>query len=212
MDKDLIDEVEDTMFKKGDRVRCIREFSNGRMHTHGALNEIYVVKVDQESSGSVNIENLGLLSSNRFELVTSELDELIETALNGYKALQKLNKEYKGQFKHTNQSGIEFRDIVYNNLHKIKLEKVEIPKFEPFTVRSNWKVELDGATLKVGCQKFDASDLYKSLDAMCRCNAQKCVNENYTLTASRRGVEYSLHFITWEDAEKILEALKKAGF
>ena len=80
---------------------------------------------------------------------------------------------------------------------------------------AGWKVELDGKNVRVGCQSFDAKGLKSALCHLVG-NAGPTYHSNgYSLYAYRNGVGRSNRNnaeISWEDADRLVEALKKAGF
>jgi hypothetical protein len=95
------------------------------------------------------------------------------------------------------------------------------PAFEPFYVGPDvkpapagdappraWRVSLsdDGKTLSVGCQTFDARQLYNALDDILR--KRGYWNAALKIHSTRDGLRYGDYVLSWSDADKILAALE----
>jgi hypothetical protein len=200
-------------FKKGDKVRCIE--SGGGFF--GIKDEIYIVSDINGTNGNglyFHAQNNEQANSpSRFELVdesTSDLDSLITKVNEGYDALRSLYDNHKGEFTRFNGAGVNL-SLCKDIGHNWKVTKIEKPKFESFIVGNNWKVELDGEFLKIGCQSFNDRVLRSALQGVCEGGNNGVSTSNIQLAANRTGIRHSAGFITWEDADKILAALKKVG-
>lgn len=211
------------MFKKGDEVECIdAECTKGQL----VLGRHYeVARVCENGCGLDLIDTDRFVmtnwNSNRFRLVTkdSELEELVKTANAGYRAVEKLYTEHikNIEWKNSNtpnwnlprEDGVGF---VNGREIRVKLK----PKFELLFVardKANWLVELRGDRLYIGCQEYDAEGMRIALKRMCGSERVTEVSraDGEKLLATRFGIKHGTYAISWEDADRILAALEKAG-
>lgn len=201
------------MFKVGDKVKCIQESDFA-----GKLGEILTVNSITTTGDLIFKEYLRDWAADpkRFELVEENitLEQLVKRANDGLKALQKIKENYKKEIEcsdryHPWKFGYEFPEHM-----EVRIKPQH--SFEPFTVGSNWLVELEGDMIHVGCQKFEASPFMKALQALnSGTHTHQCGSEKYkVLNSTRTGVRYSSsgeYNISWEDSVRIVAALQKAG-
>ncbi len=205
-------------FKVGDKIRCIRG-TDGYL-TVGKIYEV-IDKPMYNSQTTVAIAfcdeaaDWSAWDANRFELVEDPTQTLIDKANEGLKALAELAKRkdieisgvvYPKEFLQLNDS-----IIVSNILDKdqrartVRLEPK--PAFEPFTTSEGWLVKLEGNKLQVGCFEFEAENAKDALVVL----VEKVQAQFRDFVATRTGIAHSGKKLNWADAERILEALKKAG-
>ena len=206
-------------FKVGDRVRCI---SPGR--GNGVERDVvYTVTAQGELSGdSIKVNNGGgSILSFRFELVreeTSELEQLVAKANEGLKAHAIIRQKYAGEVSITFESG----DVISGDIEKIdfalEFQIKPKPAFAPFTTSNGWNVKLSSNVLQIGCRVFRADTFRSMLADLIDRNASVYGMNCGNVKASKLGVVYtagdrisSEETLPWADAEKIYEALKKAG-
>lgn len=211
---DEIELVKENMskFKVGDKVRCLKNFGSG--YKFGEIYEVHSVyngynecRINTVCDSNGN--NFNSWGEENFELVTNSLEELVKKANDGYEAIYELYQNHWGnvEFKDdTSNWGTWFKDhIIKGRQFRIKQKP-----FGPFKVGQNWEVSLQGDTIKIGCKQFDARSLFNSLMFL---NAGKSIIAgNYNMYATRQGVKFESHEISWEDSDKIIEALNKAGY
>jgi len=136
----------------------------------------------------------------------SELEQLVEKA-----------NEWAGVCKNLRQKYPNQAEVSYNNSPFItfvgehmgyKFRITPKPSFQPFCIGKNWRVEIDGETVKVGCKYYDARNLCKALQNV----RDGCNSNNNSLVAMKCGVRDGDHFVPWHEVDKLIEALTKAGF
>lgn len=143
------------------------------------------------------------------------LEELVRKANEGYRAVHQIFKRYPDEvdFSSYNYPQDKWDTTVNWDSSRLKPSEFRVkpkPIFEPFTVGQNWKVELDGQNVKVGCKNYNAKKLKEGLVDLN--NGHSRSHNSLDLFATKKGVREGEYLISWEDADKLLEALKKAGF
>lgn len=139
------------------------------------------------------------------------LQELVDTA---NKALAELDKQ-KDKLEVRSVTG----DRYYNIKHSIHsthwVFRIKQPAFKPFTVNNGlWSVNLQGDSIYIGCRVFNAEALLLDLrhlvreDAMYAC--ESAMSSSDKLYATRKGIKFKEHVLTWDDAEKVLVAVEEA--
>jgi hypothetical protein len=138
-----------------------------------------------------------------FELVTEETDEqLFEMFKAGMEAKNKL---------------IEMGSLEYDFLGhwrvpvpgKISDFRLKPKTFETFYVNNkSWKVSLHNDILNIGCKSFNKNEFHDILVSMVKHN-----NTHYykdvQFNATRSGIQYETHILSWSDAELILNKLNE---
>lgn len=203
------------LFKKGDKVRCIKktvlEIDTER---HGRIGRIYTVREDQDALNPDILRFLEIENSyaSRFELIESELEELVRTANLGGEAVKRLLTDFKGQVEYDGLivDGIEaladYPKNPYVRKSSLAKYKVKTPVFEPFKI-GELAVALNAHLLTVGCVNFAATEVLIALQYLCSGDGYS----HGSFKASRLGVHYNTYHISWEAADKLLKALEKAG-
>jgi hypothetical protein len=198
-------------FKKGDRVRCIKGWDYFRLF---AGSEYIIDRVEDCEVALRELPGTGTFIESRFQLVApaeqSELEELVATANAGFEALDKLRALHPNNVEVQNANDEKWRLIgAWGEWSEVRYRIKQTPAFEPFTVGQGWRVELDGGMLRIGCQSFVPDVLRSYLIDLCDRNALSAGN----LSATRTGVamEGTPHSISWDDADRLLAALRKAG-
>lgn len=214
-------------FKIGARVRAKKldsRFPKGAMGTLVEIDytrdsPIHMVKWDAPhgcrppnySSGEGNADcsesNLELIGENMSN--TSELEELVKKANEGYKARDLINEKYRDKVEFNGGKDYPWTS---NWIHceDGKQYRVKVVlKFESFSVGKCWLVKLEGETLHIGCQTFNAKQLKVFLEGSVRDKTPQGCGFN----CSRKGLYHTSknEWLTWDEAEKILVALEKAG-
>lgn len=203
-------------FKVGDNVRLSR-LMLGDLALGLAVGDVGVISgtaihsyyCDFASAKNVNVIDAQIEANTPKEDAEGELQRLVRLANEGLNAL----KELQGKpIKLISQGRPYLMDY---NLTPVEI-KPPRPTFEPFTVGGmcdahplGWLVELKGDTLHVGCKYFRAKELREDLAALKKDNLDHALF--HVLAPSRNGVYQDEHFITWADADRILDALEKAG-
>lgn len=223
------------MFKVGDKVRCIKSFTTvknapktGEIFTVTSVSGYYIgfplLKLTDpiytESIKKGDTPNWGL---DNFELVKEnmkELEQLVQVANAGYRAIDIIRENFGTlvEIKNASTNG-EWQPIAQKEEVSLDTKKRELrikptPKFESFEVGPRrWKVKLDGNNLEIGCKTYNAVDLRIAFNSLIKITS--CPNfqmlDGPLFSATRKGIFSEGHSITWEEAEKILNALEKAG-
>ena len=197
-------------FKVGDRVRRIKEASGwsiGRLAigTIGTVNN-----VNENFLGLQEFPRIDPVPFNAyfFELVSeSTLDDLAERATQALKALKEAgHQHFECRFQQDAWSllqdvcGFEFR-----------VKPQPTPTFEPYQMRhSNHEVKPGPpGYINVGCQQFFINDLRIALQRLCYEHCDRFHSGDVRLTASRAGVKYGHHQISWTEADELLTKLEK---
>lgn len=207
-------------FKVGDKVKAICDW--GRVVTGGiyTISEV-VVPLDQ-----VQIFEFPDVryQANRFELVKepmtnkTELEVLVEQANKGAEAEKKLIElfpnDVESRVNHRADWSVHAPKVKKDNYCPYEYRVKPKPTFEPFNVGKAWPVSLKGDRLHIGCKDFDAKSFKQMITHMTNGGYEYLVKECYSFRAFRAGImliEISYPLISWEDADKILAALEKAG-
>lgn len=200
-------------FKVGDKVRVLNADESNDEKSRYIKGEIVIVisvgtgwLTTRNSRGGENG-----WSHDNFELVeetTSELEQLIKKANDGFGAARSIRDLYPSNVEVLFDDG---RIYYHNDWHKVaRLPEWTIrprTKFIPFTVGNGWKVNLVGEVVGVGCQTFFANILLSYLKDL----TQNSFGGMEGFSACRLGVSYKGNLISWDDADKIVAELQKAG-
>lgn len=202
-------------FKKGDKVVFKHpEFSNYKAHIYGSITkeifqigkEFTVEGYHCDISGYMKFlgEDLGEFESC-FELVqeegkTIEEDEirkLIDLANATLRAVETYNNNHPHNRIKYCQAGSEYY----------------ISTFTPFSIGQNWLVKLVGDRLHIGCRDYEAGCVLQGLVELLEADQSQYedLGGQIRISATRMGIIEGQDKISWEDAEKILKALKDAG-
>lgn len=205
-------------FNVGDKVRVRRcsDFDDHRPH----WGKVYEVsKVSEIETYTLRGAEGSAFWEHHIELAVqpSELEQLVATVNAGRRAMDKLVVDYADQIIYVDEKRIEDSYVIESKngigaTHVIGSE-IQIkrrPPFEPFTVGQGWRVELVGTDrVRVGCQEFPIKQLKSCLEDLCNDNCMGSGMSEVQLSASRAGASYRNHLISWEDADRLLAALKK---
>ncbi len=210
-------------FKVGDKVRLISTKSGpdnwGWMTRYMEIGDVATISIVGESGISFSDNPLTICSNaylDFFELVVdaSNLEELVKRANEGFEAVRNIyDNHFEAVTLRRSNDGLKDRiPPLYSYVHEFII-KPKAPVFEPFMIGS-WNVHVDNrGILFVGCNNFDAKEAKEALLTICAIYGPPTVTKgNITLICSRKGVLFENHSITWEDADKLLAALSKAGF
>jgi hypothetical protein len=154
-------------FKEGDKVRCARLAPTTRELRTGF--EYVITKSfwdGKDGEEVVWVEGLqGCWSAFQFELVQDELQQLVDTANAGYRAVEKL-QAYRNKLQYrSGHSDLEWEDYSsYGDFQKNKVgrEFRVSPKSKDF----KWKgfdVKIMKNMVKIGCKEFNGTDLVRDL-------------------------------------------------
>jgi hypothetical protein len=199
-------------FKKGDRVRVIQP--NDRRHGQ-------VLTVYDYNDGWCIVEegNIVKFDDRELELVTSdnsELSRLVADANRGYKAADRLQREFGDQVYHRAYDPITRRQYDWKPLANVNrcvnTEIMVAPKPSP-KLRlepEGWDVEIKGDKVSVGCREFIARNLRNDLDALIK---GKRTQAN-SLRLYWAGVIYDYnqdasYYLSRESADKLLKFLEE---
>lgn len=201
-------------FKVGDKVKVTHKISSSARELNGKICTINTIETIDRSTvyatlkeePSFNCKKAGVWL-DEIELVTNSLEELVKKANDGYEALEELSK-YKDQIEFTSFSGPNnlYGSMVHICKYKLRIKQ---KSFEPFKVGQKWEVSLQGDRIEIGCKSFNCQQLLDTLDCV---NNPNKTNTYYDMRGCRTGIKYAGHEISWEDSDKIIEALNKAGY
>ncbi len=200
-------------FKVGDKVRRIGHKFEG--WNVGEIRTITEIPYD----GGIQTGDGYTYAASLAELVTevlSELEQLVATANAGNKAMSELYRNHYDEVEvlYNGTVSTDSPGKWSNSCMKIRI-KPKPPTFEPFSVGQGWCVELeDNNRVRVGCQPFNVSTLRDSLQALTSGNhnsseVRNSSGERAQLHVLRTGISTPWGTLIWEDADRILEALKK---
>lgn len=203
------------MFKVGDKVRVLPDQSVNNL---GIFNikegEIYTIAaVYRKLVCLLGMEFIDY-GEWRFKLVEENmtLEQLVKQANDGWEASFKL-REYKDQLEWMPGDGEKWKDWAVGSI--VQPSKCRIkpkPSFGPFTVGNNWLVKLEGDIVHVGCNKFNAKEILNMLKEFNNNTITRYIGTTIgDVSAKRNGLLYNQNSISWEDSEKIVAALEKAG-
>lgn len=205
-------EVIKPIFKKGDLVRALSTSAGGGY----IKGRTYRVKYDcfnanEHTSVSTEVDSNGSTTNgwaNKFfELVKEddEIETLIEAVNKGYQALVTLYNDYEGKFEHYSGDSLIVH-YNYNSLNKIVRKQKE---FKQFKTRDGDLISVKCDVITIGCQSFDIKEFTKVLKLLAN---EKSIVEKIKgseAQATRSGISYNGYTLSWEDADKLLEALKE---
>lgn len=206
-------------FKVGDIVRVkVAGKSKASVNFFGQTSKV----IKTYSHGAVKLEletEDGGFWDDELELVESsesELESLVQKANEASKIFDRFRTEFYDQIEIKSNDYPNWSKQTYNRNLNYEYRIKEKPKFEPFHIgkvdangKGLWEVSLKDNKVVIGCQKFPVSTLKTALTNLCKENFVDDFLLASTIQARRNGVSWSGHFISWEDAEKILTALEK---
>lgn len=142
----------------------------------------------------------------------SELESLIEKANEYAKIIDVLRVNYFDEIEFRSVHGSTWRQLATRTPKNFEYRIKPKVKFEPFTVGS-WTVDYNPheKEIRIGCQQFNAYDLKSSLNSLCKYNYTRVIIADEDMVATRKGVSWKGHNLTWAEAERILEALEKVS-
>lgn len=207
-------------FKPGDRVRAIHQ--NGNVEK----GDILTVERSAISNGGFSFffakEKIntftydGSYIEQSFELVKSELEELVEKANEGYQAIKKLVEQHTTDFEHKSKFSNGFvpciRDDWFYYEFRVKPKKKE---FKPFTVKEGWEVSIQVEDLHIGCKVFDPVTLRSQLkNLLDGCMSAGVITARYDLFPTRYNINFKYnkkenYSLSYESAEQIIKALEE---
>lgn len=192
-------------FKVGDRVRRIRKewMSDYGDHYIGIPFNITT------SDGKNVIDPEGQWhDSDYLELVesSSELQDLVDKANEGYTAIDILEEKYSSQIEIGIKGGgfHSWDSLPYaeNQRNRNVRIKSQTRKFKV----AHWEAEIKGEEVIIGCKTFQKYDLTQDIKVLVKCNH----SVSGGLYAQRCGIQDNNgNCITWQEAEKLLEELEK---
>ena len=142
------------------------------------------------------------------------LDELIATVNAGEEACGEIVKRFPGETEIHWENGERILLTKQNEIRRYKLTRAFKPAFEPFDIKVRevgsspryLSVSIfDEKRFTVGCQMFDVLPTIDTLSRIC----VGAVSHNPNIKVNRLGFYYEDYEVLWEDADKLLEALKK---
>lgn len=139
----------------------------------------------------------------------SELEQLVRIANEGSEAKAEIYRTYNNKVEDVGEiySGCDPRGCSTS----IRRIKVKSPSFEPWTMKNGWEVKLNGDCLYIGCKIFPAKQFKKAAEAAQDVNEPPHLLGFSPLYGKRHGLVWEGHTLNWEDADRIIEGLKKAG-
>ena len=224
-----------TKFKVGDRVRAVADNARnsyvnkgdiGKVTSiHGVRGTYYNVEFDVPR-GSAQRRQWHMLEED-IELLETPLEDLLAKANEGLRALAELRDKHRDSVEtfdvNRNEKpaaeriGTDIFTAMREHLAsgyfdgRFALRVKPKPAFEPFDTSNGWRVGLEGDKLHIGCQSFDAKEFSEAVNYLCYGDSPAFECTFGILKSTRRGITYDKHILPWPDAERILEALKKAG-
>lgn len=194
---------ENTIMKFGGYVDC---FGRRSWTEHGA-----------EYKEEVGVNDL--VSEWDYRMSTNtELSSLISKANEGTEAVKILQNNYGDQIEISFSSFYPGWQLLSNNtIININFRKKQLnPICGEFTTSTGYSVTVLWNELRIGCKYFKIEEVKRILEQALDYNESKINMKDdrgkYHIT--RNGIGLALNMnerISWEDAEKILDALKKAG-
>lgn len=211
---------EQMKFKVGDKVRVLKTGADGSSLIEGDL-----VRVRAVGTLDVQVERLDgtritcpFIGPAYIELVEDELQDLVDKANAGLKALHLLYKTHRAEVEITNSilNKDQFKDLPqeldHTDDHRVIRIKPKKPKFETYFVPGvNWQVRLEGSTLHIGCLPFDLNLFAPALRALLKDHVSDFEVTRLGLQSTRSGIKQGGHVLLWADAEILSEKLNKAG-
>lgn len=163
--------------------------------------EVTIEEVDTNSS--ITQECFNLVSKGNRELL-----ELIRISNEGDKAYKTLREKYPNDFEvcyddiwESFEADTGSSKYTYSNGTRLK-EKVE-----PFKIGHGWTVNIDGHDVTIGCESYLREHLASDLEFAMTSGR----GENYKIISTRYGLKQGSNSISWDEADNLLAALKKAG-
>src|SRR5690606_25592464 len=133
-------------FKVGDKVRCINSFRCINSVGDWFIYENAIYEIEAIHGDYLYFKNIpSAYLKTRFELVeeSDPLQELVDKANEGLKALQEIQKQYPGEieykeFRSREKDRFNFILRIYENDWPVKLRIKTKKTFKPFTTSSGW--------------------------------------------------------------------------
>lgn len=192
-------------FQVGDIVRV--KNLPGLEHKQGKTGEVLRVFIQANGRSYYEIKHADGSTDSFYERMLEEfvdradnLDELIEQANALFPKLHARRDEIEIKLKTSVVGGSA-------SLFAYEIFRAALSLPAPFTLKdSGYEVSFPNANeVKVGCQVFNKNILQSDLANLVTVGLPSCGD----FYATRGGVKYKVHFVTWADAEQLLEALEK---
>lgn len=205
-------------FKVGDKVR--RKKRDQCDHYKFANDAILTVSWSSNEKGrDICLEEIPneWWASEYFELVTENeaneayLQSLVNKANEGASAEYELRVLAVERLQHRryNSTGgwTQAYRVTDPNVYEFQLTPPK-PRERKFRLQ-DWNCVITKDTVKVGCQEFPkATCLQQALDNIIRHNCTFDAWGKIRLEASKKGISYEGHVLTWENADKLLAELE----
>lgn len=217
-------------FKVGDKVRvkagvttCSQRFAGQIVTVTETFDGLGWCKVNDIFGGVYNdeLEAVTITDVADNAPASDPLEDLVRKANEGSKALAELARrndlemsayDRKNEFVPFDSSRCA---LDYHGAARTLRLKPKAPAFEAFETSNGWRVEMKDGMLKIGCKSIEASDAARVARELLELENSSAVLKNignYNCVRSvKAGLKHNEHTLPWADAERILEALKKAG-
>lgn len=144
--------------------------------------------------------------------IGSELEKLVNRVNDGQKAFKILNNKYgdRLEIRGTGSKTYCKEWIEYQPIDSSYELRVRAPKFDGFITScfNRWPVELALGVLHIGCQTFNAKAVKSVLQEF---ETGLCTQAAYTATIAGIKETCSGRVLSWQDCDKLLKELRKAG-
>lgn len=140
------------------------------------------------------------------DLDSMSLEQLVAKANEWAKVREKL-KKYQDQVE-AHVMG-EWENLALYPRHAKKYRIKESKKEFPLKRIAAWDIQLAGDTIRIGCAGFKIEKLYEALERLCNGTATQYMLQSKLLRATRNSIHYCGNCITWEEADRLLDALKQ---
>jgi predicted HNH restriction endonuclease len=199
-------------FKIGDRVRSLVFDSRGyNIGTTGTITRdgerFVMVKWDcplriTGNEADANVKDLELLTE------TSELAELVRKANEGYRAVDEINSKYYGQVEIKVELGY-WTDTYKRIQREFRIKPKPQPMFPELYIIGK-RVIVDGESVTIGCQTFQADELFAALRGLYDSKTSATeISGGRRFKAYREGVKFEHQSpVAWTDIEQLLNALE----
>lgn len=199
-------------FKVGDKVR--RMHQNADDPKFGMYAGMTYVVREVTRHNDIYVEGVeGMWQRRFFELVEeskSELQELVDKANEGLRALNCLYNVHKNKIEINGVHTTDFKSLPYlEYAQSMRIIRIKSQIFKLYNTSNGYEVKVDGNKLYIGCQGFPLKWFTIKLGKMIAPDSDVHGVEigEIKLVACRKGISSSGHTITWADAEKIYQVL-----
>lgn len=213
-------------FTIGDKVKCLQD-NNAEL---GGPKKGEILQINNINTDYCGNQNLGFDLTDRYKwrvdrryatgelcnwpsnifVLVDDVNELIEVANKGIKALYELRKNHTKKIQYRYDSK-EWQEYNTNDPkpHEIRLKPIY--EFKSFKI-NNHSVICDGTTLGIGCQMFEAKIVKNILSHFVRHNwSMPWKLKDDAVRGCRNGLSWMGIEISWTDAEKLLTELENIG-